>query len=175
MIKPYGYRQGGILRCAFGLHRWSVHSRGRKDTIFRDIQGLNGGLSSQELESRFCHRKCMDRKHFLKLHSTKSVWFRYKWSLRFVSNCNTHSEHSVFVASGENLLSKLRLRLFFIANEYAKMEGDEVKSFFKFLAGLNAESELTKSIEEKVTFAKKNMTRVFTVFCLQKMRAFANK
>ena len=79
------------------------------------------------------------------------------------------------VRPSKNLLSKLRLRLFFIASEYAKMESDEVKSFFKFLAGLHAESVLTKSIEEKVTFAKKNMTRVFTFFCLQKMRAFANK
>ena len=57
----------------------------------------------------------------------------------------------------ENLLSKLRLRLFSNASEYAKMESDEEKRFFQFLAGLNAESELTKSIEEKVNFAKKNM------------------
>ena len=48
-------------------------------------------------------------------------------------------------------------KVFFNVAEYAKMESDEVKSFFKFLAGQKAESSLTKSIEEKVTFAKKNM------------------
>ena len=37
------------------------------------------------------------------------------------------------------------------------MESSEERSFFKFLSGLGAESELTKSIEEKVSFAKKNM------------------
>ena len=37
------------------------------------------------------------------------------------------------------------------------MESDEEKNFFKFLAGHEAENELTKSIEEKVIFARKNM------------------
>ena len=54
-------------------------------------------------------------------------------------------------------LNDKAFKVFFNASEYAKMESDEEKRFFKFLAGLNAESELTKSIEEKVTFAKKNM------------------
>ena len=48
-------------------------------------------------------------------------------------------------------------KLFFNASEYAKMDGDEVKSFFKFLTGQKAESGLTKSIEEKVSFAKSDM------------------
>ncbi|MBR6080265.1 MAG: Rpn family recombination-promoting nuclease/putative transposase [Treponema sp.] len=48
-------------------------------------------------------------------------------------------------------------KLFFNAGEYAKMKTDEEKAFFKFLAGLSAESKLTKSIEEKVNFAKQNM------------------
>ena len=37
------------------------------------------------------------------------------------------------------------------------MESGEEKAFFKFLTGQKAESELTKSLEEKVSFAKKNM------------------
>ncbi|MBR6081098.1 MAG: Rpn family recombination-promoting nuclease/putative transposase [Treponema sp.] len=48
-------------------------------------------------------------------------------------------------------------KVFFNASDYAKMESDEEKNFFKFLAGHEAENELTKSIEEKVIFARKNM------------------
>ena len=49
-------------------------------------------------------------------------------------------------------------KVFYIASEYGKMKSDEVKCFFKFLAKQRAESGLTKSIEEKVNFAKKDMT-----------------
>ena len=48
-------------------------------------------------------------------------------------------------------------KVFFNASEYDKMEDGEEKAFFKFLSGLPAESELAKSIEEKVSLAKKNM------------------
>ena len=48
-------------------------------------------------------------------------------------------------------------KVFFNAADYAKMESDEEKNFFKFLSGHEAENELTKSIEEKVIFAKQNM------------------
>ena len=37
------------------------------------------------------------------------------------------------------------------------MENDEEKAFFKFLVNQNADSDFTKSIEEKVFFARKNM------------------
>ena len=49
-------------------------------------------------------------------------------------------------------------KVFFNAKEYANMESDEEKAFFRFLAGQKADSELTKSLEKKVRFAKKNMT-----------------
>ena len=48
-------------------------------------------------------------------------------------------------------------KVFFNAKEYANMESDEEKAFFRFLAGQKAETELTKSLEKKVRFAKKNM------------------
>ena len=54
-------------------------------------------------------------------------------------------------------LNDCAYKLFFNAGKYDKMEDDETKKFFKFISGLGAESELTKSIEEKVNFAKKNM------------------
>lgn len=48
-------------------------------------------------------------------------------------------------------------KVFFNASEYGKMENEDEKNFFKFLAGQKAENELAKSIEEKVVFAKRNM------------------
>ncbi|MBO4320228.1 MAG: hypothetical protein J5857_07140 [Treponema sp.] len=37
------------------------------------------------------------------------------------------------------------------------MKNDDEKAFFRFLLGQKADSELTKSLERKVRFAKKNM------------------
>lgn len=48
------------------------------------------------------------------------------------------------------------LKVFFNASEYDKMKSDEEKSFFKFLNGESAESDLTRSIAEKVARAKVN-------------------
>ena len=45
-------------------------------------------------------------------------------------------------------------KLFFNASDYARMENDEEKNFFKFLSGHEAETSFTKTIEEKVNFAK---------------------
>ena len=47
-------------------------------------------------------------------------------------------------------------KVFFNAAEYAKIKNCEEKSFFRFLAEKKAETELTRSIEEKVSFARKN-------------------
>jgi hypothetical protein len=55
-------------------------------------------------------------------------------------------------------------KVFFNAADYAKMESDEEKNFFKFLSGHEAENELTKSIEEKVNFAKQNLVASFCGF-----------
>ena len=48
------------------------------------------------------------------------------------------------------------LKVFFNAASYDKMKSDEEKSFFKFLNGESAESDLTRSIAEKVARAKVN-------------------
>jgi len=47
-------------------------------------------------------------------------------------------------------------KLFFNASEYAKIKDVEERCFFRFLSERRAESDFTKSIEEKVTFATKN-------------------
>ncbi|MBR4005057.1 MAG: Rpn family recombination-promoting nuclease/putative transposase [Treponema sp.] len=48
-------------------------------------------------------------------------------------------------------------KVFFNASEYDKMKKGELKEFLRYLKEHDAGSELTKSIEEKVSFAKKNM------------------
>ena len=48
-------------------------------------------------------------------------------------------------------------KLFFNASEYAKMETVEEQNFFKFLSEQNADGDFTKTIKEKVIFARKNM------------------
>ena len=48
-------------------------------------------------------------------------------------------------------------KLFFNASEYAKMETVEEQNFFKFLSEQNADGDFAKTIEEKVSFARKNM------------------
>lgn len=68
----------------------------------------------------------------------------------FENTCRDESGNEIKLNDGA-------FKLFFNAAKYANMESDEEKSFFKFLASQTAESELTKSIEEKVAFAKKNM------------------
>ena len=60
-------------------------------------------------------------------------------------------------AGGEIKLNDGAYKLFFNSSKYDKMENDEEKAFFKFLVNQNADSDFTKSIEEKVFFARKNM------------------
>ena len=60
-------------------------------------------------------------------------------------------------AGGEIKLNDGAYKLFFNSSEYGRMENDEEKAFFKFLVNQSADSDFTKSIEEKVSFARKNM------------------
>ncbi len=53
-------------------------------------------------------------------------------------------------------LNDRSFKVFFNASEYDKMKSEEEKSFFKFLNGESAESDLTRSIAEKVARAKVN-------------------
>ena len=67
----------------------------------------------------------------------------------FENMCRNHPEIK---------LNDRSYKVFFNAREYAKMENDEEKAFFRFLLGQKADSELTKSLEKRVRFAKKNKT-----------------
>ena len=47
-------------------------------------------------------------------------------------------------------------KVFFNVSEYDKIRDEEEKAFFKFISQKDAGSDLTKAIEEKVAFARKN-------------------
>ena len=49
-------------------------------------------------------------------------------------------------------------KVFFNASEYDRIEDEEAKAFLKYLKEHSPQSDLTKSIEEKVAFAKRNKT-----------------
>ena len=49
-------------------------------------------------------------------------------------------------------------KVFFNASEYDRIKDDEARAFLKYLKEQSAQSDLTQSIEEKVTFAKRNKT-----------------
>ena len=66
----------------------------------------------------------------------------------FENMCRNHPEIK---------LNDRAYKVFFNASEYDKMKNDDEKAFFRFLLGQKADSELTKSLEKKVRFAKKNM------------------
>lgn len=53
-------------------------------------------------------------------------------------------------------LNDRAFKVFFNAKECDKLKSDEEKSFFKFLQGKQAESDFTKSLEEKIFRAKQN-------------------
>ena len=48
-------------------------------------------------------------------------------------------------------------KIFFNAEMYDRMNSQNMKSFFKYLAGKNADDDFTRQIEEKVSWAKKNI------------------
>ncbi len=102
-----------------------------------DMDSLSQGENYNKLKDSYVIFLCLDSP------------FKEKRPVYFFENiCRDDSEIK---------LNDRAYKVFFNASEYAKMEGSEEKSFFKFLSGLKAESELTKSIEEKVSFAKKDM------------------
>ena len=102
-----------------------------------DMDSLSQGENYSRLKDSYVIFLCLDSP------------FKEKRPVYFFENiCRDDSEIK---------LNDRAYKVFFNASEYAKMEEGEEKSFFKFLSGLKAESELTKSIEEKVSFAKKDM------------------
>jgi len=63
---------------------------------------------------------------------------------------------NICVQDGKTRLDDGAYKIFFNSSEYDKIEDKEEKAFFKFLLGNCADDELTRTIAEKVSRAKKN-------------------
>lgn len=64
--------------------------------------------------------------------------------------------HQVFKQNSEVLLNDGTHKVFFNASKYDKMPTKSLREFFKFLNGLNAASDFTDQLEQKVRYAKTN-------------------
>ena len=67
-----------------------------------------------------------------------------------------YSFENVCREDNKTKLNDRAFKVFFNAGECDKLKSEEEKNFFRFLKGEKAESRLSRSIEEKVEFAKKN-------------------
>ena len=102
-----------------------------------DLDNLSKGTKYSKLKDSYIIFLCLEPP----FRKSKPVYF-------FENLCRDNPEIK---------LNDRAYKVFFNAKEYANMESDEEKAFFRFLAGQKADSELTKSLEKKVRFAKKNM------------------
>lgn len=64
--------------------------------------------------------------------------------------------HQVCKQDSEVLLNDGTHKVFFNASKYDKMPTESLREFFKFLNGLNAASDFTDQLEQKVRYAKTN-------------------
>ncbi len=104
-----------------------------------DVDNLSRGENYSRLKDSYVIFLCLDDPFGKSL----PVYF-------FENKCSDND-------GGEIKLNDGAYKLFFNSSKYDKMENDEEKAFFKFLVNQNADSDFTKSIEEKVSFARKNM------------------
>ena len=101
-----------------------------------DMSNLNAGTDYDELKDTYIIFICMN-----------DIFNKGLPVYSFENICN------------EDKATKLNdraLKVFFNASSYDKLSSDEEKSFFKFLQGKEAESDLTKKLENKIAIAKKN-------------------
>ena len=104
-----------------------------------DMDNLSRGENYSKLKDSYVIFLCLDDP----FEKSLPVYF-------FENKCSDND-------GGEIKLNDGAYRLFFNSSKYDKMENDEEKAFFKFLVNQSADSDFTKSIEEKVSFARKNM------------------
>ena len=123
---------------AFATKAKLMHMRMHVKSII-DMDNLSRGENYSKLKDSYVIFLCLDDPFGKSL----PVYF-------FENKCPDN-------AGGEIKLNDGAYKLFFNSSKYDKMENDEEKAFFKFLVNQSADSDFTKSIEEKVSFARKNM------------------
>lgn len=134
------YVKDGTGRC-FDIeiqttNRTNLAKRARYYQGLMDVDSLVSGADYSELNESYVIFLCMED--------------------AFGSGLPVYDFHQVCKQDSEVLLNDGTHKVFFNASKYDKMPTESLREFFKFLNGLNAASDFTDQLEQKVRYAKTN-------------------
>lgn len=134
------YVKDGTGRC-FDIeiqttNRTNLAKRARYYQGLMDVDSLVSGADYSELNESYVIFLCMEDV--------------------FGNGLPVYDFHQVCKQDSEVLLNDGTHKVFFNASKYDKMPTESLREFFKFLNGLNAASDFTDQLEQKVRYAKTN-------------------
>lgn len=134
------YVKDGTGRC-FDIeiqttNRTNLAKRARYYQGLMDVDSLVSGADYSELNESYVIFLCMED--------------------AFGNGLPVYDFHQVCKQDSEVLLNDGTHKVFFNASKYDKMPTESLREFFKFLNGLNATSDFTDQLEQKVRYAKTN-------------------
>lgn len=134
------YVKDGTGRC-FDIeiqttNRTNLAKRARYYQDLMDVDSLVSGADYSELNESYVIFLCMED--------------------AFGNGLPVYDFHQVCKQDSEVLLNDGTHKVFFNASKYDKMPTESLREFFKFLNGLNAASDFTDQLEQKVRYAKTN-------------------
>ncbi|WP_288304322.1 Rpn family recombination-promoting nuclease/putative transposase [uncultured Treponema sp.] len=134
------YVKDGTGRC-FDIeiqttNRTNLAKRARYYQGLMDVDSLVSGADYSELNESYVIFLCMED--------------------AFGNGLPVYDFHQVCKQDSEVLLNDGTHKVFFNASKYDKMPTERLREFFKFLNGLNAASDFTDQLEQKVRYAKTN-------------------
>lgn len=134
------YVKDGTGRC-FDIeiqttNRTNLAKRARYYQGLMDVDSLVSGADYSELNESYVIFLCMED--------------------AFGNGLPVYDFHQVCKQDSEVLLNDGTHKVFFNASKYDKMPTKGLREFFKFLNGLNAASDFTDQLEQKVRYAKTN-------------------
>lgn len=134
------YVKDGTGRC-FDIeiqttNRTNLAKRARYYQGLMDVDSLVSGADYSELNESYVIFLCMED--------------------AFGNGLPVYDFHQVCKQDSEVLLNDGTHKVFFNASKYDKMPTESLREFFKFLNGLNAASDFTDQLEQKVRYAKTN-------------------
>ena len=134
------YVKDGTGRC-FDIeiqttNRTNLAKRARYYQGLMDVDSLVSGADYSELNESYVIFLCMED--------------------AFGNGLPVYDFHQVCKQDSEVLLNDGTHKVFFNASKYDKMPTKSLREFFKFLNGLNAASDFTDQLEQKVRYAKTN-------------------
>lgn len=134
------YVKDGTGRC-FDIeiqttNRTNLAKRARYYQGLMDVDSLVSGADYSELNESYVIFLCMED--------------------AFGNGLPVYDFHQVCKQDSDILFNDGTHKVFFNASKYDKMPTESLREFFKFLNGLNAASDFTDQLEQKVRYAKAN-------------------